>query len=389
MHANPDLPAPSPEALEVSHRLVERLRRRIESGGGWIDFSDYMKAVLYEPGLGYYSAGAQKFGAAGDFVTAPEISPLFARCIARAIAPVFERLAGSCVLELGAGTGALAAELLVALQRLGCLPDEYRVLEPSADLRERQRETLQTQVPELAARVRWLDRLPDAGFRGVILANEVLDALPVSRFRLTQGRAEALGVGLRGDRFASEPRRVTSQTARLLDERLPAGLPDHFVSEYCPSLPAWVGQLAGLLERGLVLFADYGLPRREYYHPARASGTLVCHYRHRVHHDPFLWPGCQDISAWVDFTAVAQAGIDAGLDLAGYTTQAHFLIANGIETEAAALAGESDADQIAQASALRQLLLPGEMGEHFKLIAMSRALPPGIVNIGHDLSHRL
>ncbi len=389
MHANPDLPAPPPAALELSRRLVERLRRRIESAGGGIDFTDYMNAVLYEPGLGYYSAGAQKFGAAGDFVTAPEISPLFARCIAHAIAPVFERISGGCVLELGAGTGALAAELLAALQRRGQLPEEYRVLEPSADLRERQRETLQRQVPELAARVRWLDGLPDGGFRGVILANEVLDALPVSRFRLAGGQIEALGVGCDGERFCWRSQPATPELVARLNEWLPGGLPDGFTSEYCPSLPAWVDQIASLLEQGLLLFADYGLPRREYYHPARASGTLVCHYRHRVHDDPFLWPGCQDISAWVDFTAVAQAGIDAGLDLAGYTTQAHFLIANGIETEAAALAGDSDMDRIAQAGALRQLLLPGQMGEHFKLVAMSRALPPGILNMGHDLSHRL
>lgn len=371
-----DLPAPSPEAAEHSTRVAERLRRRLAEHGGWLSFADYMDLVLYAPGLGYYAAGARKFGAAGDFITAPELGSLFARALARVARSVLETLGGGTILELGGGTGALAADLLDALR--ASPPQRYLILEVSADLRERQAATLAARVPELRSRVTWLDHLPERPFQGVLIANEVLDALPVERFGIRDGRVLQWGVGVRGAGFAWAHRPAPAALAgavRRIEGLLGAGFPEGYSSEICPGLPSWMSGMAGLVEQGLALLVDYGCSRREYYQPERMDGTLACHYRHRLHADPFLLPGLQDITAWVDFTAAAQAGLDAGMSLAAYSTQAHFLLAAGLLDEADS-AGPDGPAAVSRSRQLGQLLMPGQMGEYFKVLALSRGYRP-------------
>jgi len=363
-----DLPQPTPDALAHSRRLVERIRAAIEAAGGAIPFSRYMELALYAPGLGYYSAGARKFGAAGDFVTAPEISPLFSRCLARQCAEVLKQTGGS-LLELGAGSGVMAADMLLELQALGCLPEEYLILEVSAELKERQRQTLIAKATGLASRVRWLDVLPEK-FTGVMVGNEVLDALPVEHFLKRPGGFDEYCVRAEGEGFAWDTRPAGAQLAAVLqafETTLSAPLAAGYVSEIGLGVMPLVSSLAASLTRGALLLLDYGYPRNAYYHAERSMGTLMCHYRQRAHDDPFLYPGLQDITAHVDFTAVAEAGMTAGLELAGYTTQAHFLMALGV-------AGLAGADMRA-AQQVKLLTLPEEMGERFKAIGFSRDLP--------------
>jgi len=323
-----DFPEPSAEALALSERLVAVIRTEIAAAGGSIPFSRYMELCLYSPGLGYYSAGSRKFGAAGDFITAPELSSLFGRCLAQSCASVLAELDGGDILEFGAGSGRLAVDILAELEAAGQLPGRYCILERSAELRARQQETLRTQLPRLLERVEWLDSLPQADFRGVLLANEVLDAMPVERFRWNGAAVELFHVRCSDAGFdwctvQDDAGETAAAIQRLAAE---AGLAPGFVSEINMTLAPWVAGIAALLERGAVLLSDYGSARHEHYHPQRSAGTLMCHYRHRAHDDPFLWPGLQDITAHVDFTAVAEAGVAAGLEVSGYTTQAHFLL---------------------------------------------------------------
>lgn len=393
MQNRSELPAPAPAALAHSRRVEEFIVERLTAAGGWLDFAEYMGLVLYAPGLGYYSAGAAKLGPAGDFITAPEISPLFGRCLARACAPWLRDNPDGVVMELGAGTGALAAELLAACERQGCVPRRYLVLEVSAELRERQRAMLGRLPGHLAAAVEWLDALPASPLKGIVIANEVADALPVTLFRRGVGgalleRGVAIVDGRPG--WAERPASAALAAAVGAIERdLGVPLGDGYSSEVSLRLPAWIGAVAASIATGVFLVSDYGLSRREYYHPERRRGTFICHYRHRAHEDPFLHPGLQDLSAWVDFTAVAAAGAAAGLAVAGYSTQAHFLIDSGLAAELEALqSGERRAD-LALASQAKTLLMPGEMGERFKVMALSR----GEVDIGgfgfRDLRHRL
>jgi SAM-dependent MidA family methyltransferase len=363
------LPVPSDEALRVSAELSDVIRGEIARAGGFLDFARYMELALYAPGLGYYSAGSMKFGPAGDFVTAPEISTTFGRALAATLGAELAANDARVVLELGAGSGALAAEMLDA----GGLQErdvDYWILEPSADLAERQQRTL----ARFAPRVHWLDRLPAAPFKGVIVANEVLDALPVSCFAKVAGATRAVGIGVAdgGAGFAwaerSDEQELAAAVARL-ERCLGAPLVDGYRSELCLALPAWLGSLAASLERGSLLFVDYGLARAEYYHEQRSGGTLVCHYRHRAHADPFLYPGLQDITAWVDFSAVADAAAAAGLTLAGFTTQAQFLVAM---LAAAPAAFGIDTASPREQSALKTLILPGEMGERFKVLLLRK-----------------
>jgi SAM-dependent MidA family methyltransferase len=396
MHASTELPAPGADALAHSETLASLIAQRIAAAGGWLDFSDYMQLALYAPGLGYYSAGATKFGAAGDFVTAPEVSDLFGRCLARAIAPVVAGGAGRSVLELGAGTGALAAVVLPALAAAGALPERYLILEVSAELRERQRRLLAERMPELLARVDWLDALPTA-IDGVVMANEVIDALPVARFRIGTGadRVRALGVCTAGDGFGWAERpapRWLRECVAGIEAAAGTPLPAGYVAEVSPRLPEFVAGVAAALNDGTWLIIDYGLPRRELYAPERADGTLICHYRHRSHADPFRYPGLQDITAWVDFTALAEAGVGAGMEVGGYATQAQFLIAAGIDEEFSA-ASQAAGDAAARAARSREaqtLLLPGEMGEKFKVMWLAKggAAPPPEFAV-HDQRHRL
>lgn len=366
------LPEPDADARAHSARLAEVIRERIAAAGGWIGFADYMRAALYEPGLGYYSAGAHKFGARGDFVTAPELSPLFSRCVAGQCAQVLAATGGDTVLELGAGTGRMAADMLLEFERLGHMPSRYCVLETSADLRARQQATLASLPAELADRVRWLDRLPETPLRGVIVSNEVADALPVQRFVAHRGAVFELGVSEKDGAFADAARPADAELANFVSS-LQVGHDDAYCSERNPQLGAWVASLSDALAAGMIMLFDYGFSRREYYLPERRSGTLRCYYRHRAHENPYFWPGLQDITAWVDFTALAEAASSAELAVAGYTTQAQFLLAAGIEDHVAqAYAGDLQG-QVELANGLRKLILPGEMGDAIKVMALTRS----------------
>jgi SAM-dependent MidA family methyltransferase len=372
------VPALTPEETAHARRVASHLRDVIAEAGGWVPFSRFMQGALYAPGLGYYSAGARKFGAEGDFVTAPELTPVFARCLATQVAEVLEETGGGCVVEAGAGSGALAGELLATLAARGVLPARYEILEVSADLRERQRATLAGRDPALLERVRWIDSPPVAPWRGVLVANEVLDALPVERFRVGCDGYETIGVATGDDGFRlearpAEPALAEAIAARLAD--LPAALPAGYEGELCTWVRPWIAGLAQGLTRGALLLADYGLPRSQYYHPSRAGGSLCGFFRHRRVEDVLARPGLQDLTAWVDFTEVAEAGLAAGLEVAGFATQAHFLLSLGLERELAT-AGEgvdvAGRARLSQAAAM--LMLPGEMGERFKVMALSRGL---------------
>jgi SAM-dependent MidA family methyltransferase len=385
------LPGLVAEEAEHCERLSARIREAIADAGGWISFSRYMELALYEPGLGYYSAGARKFGPGGDFVTAPEVAPVFSRCVAGQCAEVLARQGGD-VLELGAGSGAMAAAMLAEFESLGALPARYLILDVSADLRERQRATLEAAVPQLLGRVEWLDRLPD-GFEGVVVANEVLDAMPVDRFAWRGGEARALGVAAGKDGFGWAEASAGPALAAAVDAiRRDCGAvwPDGYVSEVNTGLAPWLAAVAGALTRGVVLLVDYGLPRRELYAAERSAGTLLCHFRHRFNDDPFARPGLQDITAWVDFTAVAEAAEIAGLDVAGFTTQAHFLIGNDL---AGRLQGVAGLDPVQRVSLSRQamvLTLPGEMGERFKVIGLAKGYDAPLCGFAvRDLRHTL
>jgi SAM-dependent MidA family methyltransferase len=365
------LPDPSAEELAHSARLTERIRAAIAADGP-IDFARFMALALYEPGLGYYSAGAAKLGAAGDFVTAPELGGLFARTLARAVAPV---LAGGDFVELGAGTGAFAAAALGELAALGALPARYRIVEVSADLRERQRRRIEAAVPALAARVEWLDA-PPGRWRGVLFANEVVDALPVRLFTLADDGLKARAVDVADGRFAFVERSAdgaleAAAAHALADVR--DALPRPYRGELLPQLPAWFEAVASALEQGLAVFVDYGYPRRELYHPERRDGTLVCHYRHRAHDDPLRLVGLQDITAFVDFTALAEAGHGAGFDVLCYASQAAFLLASGLPALVDAHVGD-ERMRLALVHEAKRLTLPGDMGERFKVLVFGRGV---------------
>jgi SAM-dependent MidA family methyltransferase len=375
-------------------RVRERIAAEIDAAGGWIGFDRYMEIALYAPGLGYYSAGARKFGPGGDFTTAPEISRLFGGCVARQCAEILGALGRGSILEIGAGSGRLAADVLLRLDALGCLPERYLVLEISADLRERQRRSIADAVPHLARRVEWLDAPPDVAFDGVVLANEVLDALPVTRFRRQSGAAECeeMGVARDGMQLGWAPRPGSAALAAecALLEQAGGGWEAGYTSEYCERLGAWTAAVTESHRAGLALWIDYGLPRRHYYFPERSDGTLICHFRQRAITDPFVAPGLLDITAWVDFTRLAQASTACGYTLAGYTTQAHFLAGLAIDEEMHQLAA-ADPNRFARlANEARTLLLPGEMGERFKAMAWMRGMEAPLPAFRvQDLRHTL
>ncbi|MFI4890577.1 MAG: class I SAM-dependent methyltransferase [Steroidobacterales bacterium] len=369
---------PMPGGNEQRHgeRVSAHIAAEIDAAGGWLSFEQFMELALYAPGLGYYSAGARKFGPSGDFVTAPEISPLFGACVARQCAEVLAGLRRGEILEIGAGTGRLAGDILARLEQLGALPPRYSILEISADLRERQHRHLSDVVPHLVDRVVWLDEPPAREFDGLIVANEVLDALPVRRFRWTRAQTEELGVARHDGRFVWASRPAADGFAQYCGALHAVGgaWDEGYSSEFCPRLGAWTASMTRSLRAGAVLWFDYGLPRSQYYFPERSSGTLLCHYRQRAHDDPLQRPGLQDITAWVDFSALAAAASAAGFRLAGFTTQTYFLAGNGIDVEMQRIAA-GDPNRFAQlANQARQLLMPGEMGERFKAMAWMRGV---------------
>lgn len=375
-----DLPQPAPEAQAHSAQLSTQIVAGLAAAGGWWSFARYHDFVLHAPGLGYYSAGASKFGAEGDFVTAPELSPLFARTCATQV-DLCLRVHGGDMLEIGPGTGRFAAEALGVFARLATPLRKYFLLDTSAQLRARQQALLAGSSIDPRTQVEWLNGWPE-NFTGVVFANELLDAMPCERFVLRDGTALRLGVGFESGRLVWRAREPDGRcegdeffVSRMRELLADAGpLPDGYRGEFHPGFDAWFAALAASMRRGTVLLADYGLPRRQWLHPQRTMGSLRCHYRHLAHDDPFSWPGLTDVTAWVDFTAVAESASRAGFEVAGFTTQAGFLLGGGIEAQLsaaqAAAAGEVAAATLAHGA--RQLLLPGEMGEAVKFMLLTR-----------------
>ena len=365
------LPLPDADALAHSQRLTDALAAEIAGSGGWIDFARFMELALYAPGLGYYTAGARKFGADGDFVTAPELSPLFARSLAPQAAQIMVA-SGPRIIEAGAGTGRLAADLLLTLEALDSLPESYAILDLSPDLRQRQAATLEQRAPHLLDRVQWLDRLPQR-FSGLVLGNEVLDAMPVHAVAWRESGIFERGVGIGPAGFAWEERPATGELlARAQSLAVECTIPPAgYMSEIGLAAPAWVASWGPILERGALLLLDYGFPRQEFYHPQRGGGTLMCHYRHHAHPDPFHLPGLTDITAHVDFTAAAEAGFAAGLEVLGYTAQGQFLMNAGLLDCLSSLAPGSS-EYFKAAAMVQKLVQPHEMGELFKVIALGK-----------------
>jgi SAM-dependent MidA family methyltransferase len=402
------LPLPGPDALAHSGALAGRIADAVRAAGGWIGFDAWMARALYEPGLGYYAGPARPFGAEGDFVTAPELSPLFAECVAVQVSQWFGHAAPE-VVEFGAGTGRLAAGVLGALRALGTPARRYAIVEVSGALRARQRETLAREAPWALDAVEWLDALP-ASIDGVVLGNEVLDAMPVRVWEHEGGALRELGVVLDADRgfaWAARPadaalREAVARALRAADDADPAdgsdddtdadvrrGLgpggadpfarlgPGRYCSELGEQAAAWVATVGRALRRGAMLLVDYGFPAREYYHPQRDGGTLIAHRRHHAHADVLRWPGLQDVTAHVDFSAVARAARGAGLAPLGYASQARFLLNCGVLDRFAAEARDASLDRarVRALGALQTLLSEAEMGELFKAIAFGRGVP--------------
>jgi SAM-dependent MidA family methyltransferase len=358
----------NPDDLARHQQLCALIRTLIVEQGGRIPFSQYMHSALYTPGLGFYSADHSPVGKTGHFITAPEISDHFGRCLAKQCQQVLSALEGGDILEFGAGNGTLAAQLLVALEAENCLPRHYYILEVSATLRAEQQQTLRTQCPALAARVHWLDRLPEPGFKGLILANEVLDAMPVALIIKSAQGLEQAAVSLEDDHF------VWSQMP--LDFTPPSEfehLNPPYITEYNLYAHDWIASLSAILSAGAVFLIDYGFTRAEYYHPDRAQGTLMCHYQHHSHSDPLILTGLQDITAHVDFSLIAEAAKQHGFAVTGFAPQAWFLLSLGIT---------DFARDLNETAAIKRLTAPQEMGELFKVIALCKDLPS-------DLQHNL
>ncbi len=386
-----DLPEPDSQDRQTSAELSALIREKVRTGGGSISFDAYMEQALYTPGLGYYSSARTRFGAAGDFVTAPEISRLFSRCVAGQAVEVFAAMGSHerRILEAGGGSGVMARDVISAFDDAGEHLDDYLILERSAGARAQQRQTLGA----AAQRVQWLDDVPDDGFCGLIVANEVLDAIPAQRFVMGDAGPEELRVVIRDESFDWQPGAFTEACAAAqLDTVLAdiGALPLGYVSEFAPARAAWIRTLAERLKAGVLLVFDYGYPRREFYHPQRVRGTLACHYRHRMHEDPFRYPGLQDISVHVDFSAIVEAAHEVDLYLSGYTTQANFLIAAGLLDFAGRESAGSARDQALLSAEIQRLTLPSQLGEAVKVMAMSPD-PDMVLSgfAGRDLSRRL
>ena len=391
---NASLPEPGADERAHSAALLARIAEEIAARGP-IPFSRYMELALYAPGLGYYSAGPTTFGASGDFITAPELGNLFARTIARALAPALRTLgAAADVVELGGGSGAFALEALRELARLDALPRRYRLLEPSADLAQRQRERLVGDLPEeVASRVEWIARPPESPWQGVLFANEVVDALPATRFAIGEGEVFEEHVGYEGGRLLCVDRpadALVGGAVRHVERALGTPFAEGYRSEILPQLPYWMQAVTATLDAGLALFIDYGYPRREYYRPERRDGTLVCHYRHRAHGDALHWPGLTDLSAFVDFTALAEAGVGAGFDFTGYAPQGQFLLASGLPALIEEAADRAEPERLRLVAEAKRLTLPTDMGERFQAIAFARGIDDPLPGLrAFDLSRRL
>ena len=388
------LPEPDELAQAHSEQLISLIYDEITNAGGRLSFARYMELAMYAPGLGYYSAGSRKFGELGDFVTAPEISSLFSQTLARQVSEVLTSLdekgyENRGVLEVGGGSGVMAADMLAELERSQSLPDHYLILELSADLRQRQQDMLSARVPHLLSKVQWLNELPDPGFCGVVVANELLDALPVNCFSVEEDGIKERFVSWGGDRFQWSSAEPESVLLKEQFKNVAKDLPVGYQSEINSASSAWITSIADMFEAGVVLLIDYGFPRHEYYHPERSTGTLMCHYRHRAHDNPFVYPGLQDITAHVDFTAIAESAQVSGLDVSGYTSQAYFLLSNGL-TELAESNVSNERDQLLIAQQVRTLTMPNEMGELFKVMALTKNYEAAMTGFSMlDARHKL
>ncbi|WP_233865087.1 class I SAM-dependent methyltransferase [Paraburkholderia adhaesiva] len=395
-HEPDSLPVPEPIALAQSDALAATIRAEIAAADGWLPFERYMERALYAPGLGYYTGGARKFGIladdGSDFVTAPEMSPLFASTLARAVAEALAASSTRALMEFGAGTGKLAAGILLALDALGVEVDSYAIVDLSGELRVRQRVTIESLAPHLASRVTWLDALPEQ-FEGVVIGNEVLDAMPVGLFARKDAVWHERGVAVNADgAFVFSDRPAMSGRDANWPDGVLAGIEgsEDYVAETHEAALAFTRTVCTMLVRGAAFFIDYGFPRHEFYHPQRVQGTLMCHYRHRAHDDPFLYPGLQDITAHVEFTGIAQAGVEAGADLLGYTSQARFLMNAGITEVLSELDPGDVVRFLPAANAVQKLVSESEMGELFKVIAFSRGIDGTLTAFARgDRSHTL
>jgi SAM-dependent MidA family methyltransferase len=363
-----DLPEADIESLQHSARVAGHIKQVIQRKDGWIPFSTYMDLAMFAPGLGYYSAGAAKIGSAGDFTTAPEMSTLFGATLAKQVAQVL-RVTNGSVLEFGAGSGRLARDILRALEKLACEPHQYLILEPSADLRERQQAFLTAEIPQWISRIRWLDCMPE-NFCGVMIANEVLDAMPIELVSWQADGVYERGVALCEDQFVWHDRKL--QSGALFEIAKSIDVAPGYVSEIHRAGAAFMRSIGAALKHGAAFLIDYGFLDHAYYHPDRNTGTLMCHYRHRAHTDPFFLPGVQDITAHVNFSAMIDAAKESSLDIEGFTTQAKFLIACGITEQLGEIDPTNAAQYLPLANQAQRLLSPAEMGELFKVLTVGR-----------------
>lgn len=354
---------------EQTEKLSRLIQEEIHQNNGAISFARFMELALYSPDLGYYNAPTRKLGKDGDFVTAPEITPFFSRCIATQCQQIFQEIDKSSMLEFGAGTGIFARDILLEFEKRNCLPEHYYIIEISPELRIRQQELLQQSCPYLLPKVKWLEKLPE-NFSGVYFANEVMDAMPPHLFTMTEEGIKERCVTWNGSQFAwclTPPSDQLLQAVANLQISFPVG----YESEIHLQLPAWLTSLAKSLKQGVILLIDYGYGRAEYYRPDRMQGTLMSFYQHQAIHDPLLRPGLQDITAHIDFTAVIENAFDAGLTLGGYTTQSAFLLALGLLDLAKP---SSSLETHQQNLAIKQLTLPSQMGEIVKVMALNKGI---------------
>jgi len=381
------LPDPDEVSLSISQQLQDRIREEINQYHGLISFERFMQMALYEPGLGYYAAGSRKFGTKGDFVTAPEISPLFSYCLANFCQQVLSNIPNGDILEFGAGSGAMAADILIELERRQAIPEHYYILEVSADLQQRQLHTLQAKVPHLIERVQWLQQLPESTFNGVVLANELLDAMPVHRFYVDEDKIKQYMISWSDTQNQFVTSTVDAEVEVLKQVRhcqdyLRRNFTDGYESEISLAHSQWLLSVQAVMGQGVFLLIDYGYGRSEYYHPERSMGTLMCHYRHRAHPDPFRLVGLQDITAYVDFTTLAEAAVENKMDVLGYTSQTSFLLDCGLERFMPDPQTSSTEDTLRAAQQIKTLTLPSEMGERFKVMAIGKQYSEGAPGFG-------
>ena len=369
------LPSPDSKAQSHSEKLSAYIKKMIDRHGGSIGFDEYMDLVLYQQDLGYYSSGNQKFGPRGDFVTAPEISPLFSKCLASQCAQILGDFEDPCILEIGAGTGTMAKDLLLVLEKSNSLPEKYFIFEISSDLKLKQQKLLKQYIPRYIDRIIWIDSLPERKFNGLVLANEVLDALPVKRFKKESDLFKEVKVSFTGNDFywvdAPASHELTNALEKIEDELLKP-FPENYCSEININLKIWLDSIQSVMGKGVILFIDYGYSMSDYYHPERSDGNLLCYYRHHVHDDPFFYPGLQDITTSVDFTSVAKNAEEIGLNISGYTNQSYFLISCGLDDLVPDMSLLNTKSQTQISKELRTLLMPDEMGERFKFMALTK-----------------